>query len=67
MSEERLERMERILIWLLWKFTDGENIKKIESAPMMSEGLHKLHIETLNREPDINDIYQDFISSKKKA
>ena len=67
MSEERLERMERILIWLLWKFTDGENIKKIESAPMMSGGLSKLYIETLNREPDISDIYQDFISSKKKA
>lgn len=63
---ESLGRIERMLKWLIWKNTTGEDVKRLESVIGMNPNDSKFekekndcHVKLLNSEPDISDIIEE--------
>lgn len=68
--KKKLDTIESMLKWIVWKLTDGENIEKLMDAPIaydkkLAKDRLGLVLKMANHEPDINDIYKE-MSKKEK-
>lgn len=70
MDEKRLEKIERMLKWIIWRFTDGENFNRLMKAPKTNNPKHEEKkeitcIKFLNSEPNIDDVYIEIARKEK--